>query len=108
MPAFALDVDIELELLDSSKYRAISKQYKQGEYLIYDCNGQYFACVDVDSYKNCQNKRFVAWKTRQQNLGCSPLKGLASIELCIKQQYSLIFNGADKTFCLSRRFNPTL
>ena len=104
--AFGKGVDIELELLDASKHHAISKEYRQGEYLIYDCEGHYFTCVDIDSYRDCQNKRFMAWKTRQLHLSCAPLKGLPSIDLCIEQQYRLIFNGSDKTFCLSRRFNP--
>lgn len=107
LPIFGKVFDIELELLEASKYRAISDEYKQGEYLIYDCEGHYFACVDIDSYRTCQNKRSIAWKTRQLRLGCTPLKELSSVDLCIKQQYQLIFNGPEKTFCLSRRFNPT-
>ena len=100
-------VDIELELLEASKYHAISKEYRQGEYLIYDCEGHYFACVDIDSNHICQNKRSIAWKTRQLYLSCTSLQRFPTIDLCIKQQYRLIFNEVDKSFCLSRRFKPT-
>ncbi|MCY4523334.1 MAG: hypothetical protein OXB84_01210 [Halobacteriovoraceae bacterium] len=107
VPAPGQVVDLELELWEASKHKSISAEYKQGEYLIYDCEGGYFACVDFDSNNNCKNKRSLAWKTKQTRLSCAPLKNFTSIDLCIKEQYRLIFNGTDRSFCSAYRFNST-
>ena len=35
----------------------ISRFYRRGPYLIYDCKGKHFACVIKENFENCEERR---------------------------------------------------
>ena len=52
----------------------ISRFYRRGPYLIYDCEGRHFACVTRENFENCGERRKKAKVWNKKNLACAPLK----------------------------------
>ncbi len=72
------------------KSRAISKEYREGEYLIYDCENQHYVCVNRDSNKECENKHLKRIRENQSRFSCIPLKIFADEKTCFEFQQDLI------------------
>jgi len=79
----------------------ISAEYKQGEFLIYDCKGRYFACVNDLSYENCRKKREQDVEDKRSILSCAPLKKFNNQKECFKEQYEQIHQPKNKIFCVN-------
>lgn len=52
----------------------ISRFYRRGPYLIYDCKGKHFACVIKENFENCAERRKKAKIWNKSGLACVPLK----------------------------------
>lgn len=77
----------------------MSREYARGSFLIYDCIGKYFACVDKASNYNCVEKRDKAKTFSKKNLECAPLKFFKTDELCKRELYINMYKLNKKTFC---------
>ncbi|GAB4012308.1 MAG: hypothetical protein Fur0010_08030 [Bdellovibrio sp.] len=84
----------------------ISEDYKQGEHLIYDCKGHYFACVNDLSFELCRERRDDAILNKRDILPCAPLKKYKTQNECFKNQYQQIHNPKDKLFCIHFKNKP--
>lgn len=78
----------------------ISAYYRRGQYLIYDCSDQHFACVNDASFKKCQDWRKRAIDLVDDFMPCAPLKMFKSVAECNKAHYSKIYSKVAKKFCI--------
>ena len=79
--------------------KILSRYYRRGNYLIFDCEDQHFACVDDMSFKRCQEWRQKAIDKIEEYMPCAPLKRYDSIEACDKDHYQYIYKSIPKKFC---------
>lgn len=80
--------------------KMLSRYYRRGNYLIYDCEDGHFACVDDLSYARCQKWRNKAIDKVKEYMPCAPLTRFDSIEKCDSEHYKYIYNFTPKKFCL--------
>jgi len=92
------DVVIETK---KSNYQ-ITNRYKAGPYLIYDCTGEFYACVDQDGSENCRQKRDVSITKKEPRLPCAPLKSFADKKSCLQKNYEVLESAAVKRFCFPK------
>jgi len=79
----------------------ISKRYKTGTHLIYDCSKRHFACVDKFSFKDCFERRKLAIDLKSSNLlPCVPLVKYKNPKICHEAQYLKQHRRRNKSFCL--------
>lgn len=81
--------------------RQLDKKILYGSNMIYDCENQYFACVDLDSYETCQERRDDDKKKQKQKLACAPLKKYQYLLDCSIDQMKFIENSRQVVFCLN-------
>ena len=81
----------------------ISTEYREGSFLIYDCKGRHFTCVNQEGYSKCINLRKYSYDKRNLNLGCAPLKEYKKAKLCYNALYGMIHSIKSKKFCLNNR-----
>ncbi len=77
----------------------ISKAFFSGEYLIYDCQKGFFACVDEFGFQDCQAARDHSIEVGKKNLPCAPLKKFPYFEDCENAQKKEIESPKQKVFC---------
>lgn len=77
----------------------INSLYKAGMFLIYDCQGEHYACVDSDGYKKCREERDESIQKKEKRYPCSPLKKFENKKACLKKNYEVIEMVAIKRFC---------
>nr|BDT28042.1 hypothetical protein BHI3_15080 [Bacteriovorax sp. HI3] len=77
----------------------IDSRYKAGEYLIYQCEFQYYTCVDKDGWESCQEKRSVDKEKKRSPYSCAPLKKFPSKKKCLEENYQVVESNAKKRFC---------
>ncbi len=82
----------------------ISNKWFQGNYLVYDCDKGFFACVNNTSYSLCSSQRTTRIEERNPALGCAPLKRFNTQEECFKVQYQKLHNQMPKLFCIHPNF----
>lgn len=82
----------------------ISNKWFKGNYLIYDCDKGFFACVNSVSNTQCIEQRATRIEDRSPALGCAPLKRFSTQEDCFKVQYEKMHNQTAKVFCLHPNF----
>lgn len=104
LPAFSQNEEAQgqKDLLEKKGNYQINGKFKAGNYLIYDCRGGYYACVDKDGYELCENKRQEGIKTNEERYDCAPLKQYEEKLKCIAGNYSAIDSAAAKRFCYPR------
>ncbi len=85
---------------DSKDERPMDKKYTSGLWLLYDCIGHYYACVDGESFKACQisHKKNTAY-LKNLRYPCAPFKKFESRVNCLKEQYRLIQRGGNLSLC---------
>ena len=83
---------------------AISTKYLRGNYLIYDCESQHFACVEEANFMSCKEKRQNLLLKGEEKLTCAAIREYPTYSLCVKRQYELMHNGVPPTLC----FRPNL
>ncbi|MCK5074349.1 MAG: hypothetical protein KAQ98_13045 [Bacteriovoracaceae bacterium] len=79
----------------------ISDKYDAGNYLIYDCIGRHFACVNGKSFRWCKLARKKSKILDRAVFACAPLKKFESLKECSKKQYELIHSMPSKIFCIN-------
>ena len=84
--------------IDKAVY--ISEIYREGAFLIYDCQDRHFACVDQKGFGYCSDLRQSAMSLKKYDLPCAPLKEFSSMDECVQMQYRLIYSVVDKGFCI--------
>lgn len=77
----------------------INGRYKAGAFLIYDCEGEYYACVDQDGSDKCRTKREEGIVKKQTRLPCAPLKKFDDKKSCLEKNYEVLEALATKRFC---------
>ena len=80
----------------------ITNRYKGGPYLIYDCVGEFYACVDQDSSEKCREKRDVSISKKETRLPCAPLKQFNDKKSCLQKNYEVLESVAVKRFCFPK------
>lgn len=83
---------------------AISPKYFRGNFLIYDCEGMHFACVEEKNFLACKDKRENLIIQGEEKLPCAPFREYPTYGQCIKMQYELMHKGKPQAFC----FKPSL
>jgi hypothetical protein len=81
---------------------AIDWKYKAGEYFIYDCKREYYACVDSEGYDRCVEDRKNSITKGKSKYDCAPLKQFPDKRACIVYNYSIIERVATKLFCFPK------
>ena len=82
--------------------RFISPIYQSGSSLIYDCVGDYYACVNGDGFRYCRSQKKISIANRDKIISCAPLKRFKRRRYCIKEQKRLIDFPVPKKFCVNR------
>lgn len=80
----------------------INGRYKAGAFLIYDCEGEYYACVDQDGSDKCRTKREEGIVKKQTRLPCAPLKNFDDKKTCLEKNYEVVEALAAKRFCFPK------
>ncbi len=80
----------------------IDDRYKAGEYLIYDCQKQHFACVNKDGYSRCGMARTKSRESKQTQYDCAPLKIFQNKKSCVLTNYDVVERNAWKRFCFPK------
>lgn len=96
----ATGTDNEL-LLKKMNYQ-INNKYKAGMFLIYDCKGEYYACVDGDGNENCRESRDASIAKKDGRYPCAPLKKYENVQECLVKNYEVIESLALKRFCFPK------
>ena len=105
------NVDIEKERELRQKFEneefevKISREYRRGPHLIYDCEDKHFACVSPASRERCLEKRQDDLEKKEVRLSCAPLKEFDSKADCERTQQNVMHRLIKKEFCwnLGRR-----
>ncbi len=80
----------------------IDNKYFAGNYLIYDCEENHFACVNDVGYAECNDNREAALKKKSHGLPCAALKIFLDKKTCIEQSYQYVDRNNVKLFCFSK------
>lgn len=84
--------------VSNEEYR-ISDRYKGGEFLIYDCKLEFFACVNAEGQTDCLTRRNTAISSKKKVYPCAPLRKFSDKESCVLKNYALMETGKLKRFC---------
>lgn len=76
---------------EEENFRAISKEYVEGKFLIYDCLKNHFACVDLNGHKRCLERREEKKRFRRGNLSCFSIYQGKTKDDCFSKQFHFIF-----------------
>lgn len=91
------------ELIETKKSNyQINGRYKAGPYLIYDCESEFYACVDQDGSEKCREKRDVSITKKETRLPCAPLKQFLDKKTCLEKNYEVLESVAVKRFCFPK------
>lgn len=77
----------------------INWKYKGGEYLIFDCERDHYACVNADGFQNCQEERNFAIEIKAPKYPCVAFKKYDSKKLCVVKNYEVVERNVLKRFC---------
>jgi hypothetical protein len=82
----------------------LSNKWFRGNYLIYDCDKGFFACVNNTSFEKCKYQRMKRKERREVGLACAPLKRFDTQKACFKVQYEKMHNQVPKLFCINPNY----
>ena len=82
----------------------ISDKYYLGRFLVYDCEGQHFACVNLPSFFNCEESRENEKKNKEVFFSCAPLKQYKTLKDCTDAYLGFVYRRTSKSFCVNRVF----
>ena len=77
----------------------ISRFYRRGSYLIYDCEGKHFACVTEENFEDCGERRKKAKLWNKKSLACAPLKKFGKRQICEKTHREKILQKSPEPLC---------
>ena len=98
-PKAKSDVSVDDELSHKRMNYQINSRYKAGEYLIYQCEFEYYACVDADANQKCIDDRQKGKDKKHDVYTCAPLKKFATKKACLVSNYEVVEAIAKKRFC---------
>ncbi len=75
---------------------------RAGRNLIYDCQRDFYACVDDISSDNCLKQRTLAKKAKNYDLSCAFFKRFETKKECLLQHYKML-DKKSKPFCFRKR-----
>lgn len=75
---------------------------RAGRNLIYDCQRDFYACVDDISSDNCLKQRTLAKKAKKYDLACAFFKRFDTKKACLLQHYKML-EKKGKPFCFRKR-----
>ena len=78
---------------------AISRDYYQGEFLIYDCEKGSFVCVNERGFQMCKGKREGDRYLKKISYRCAPLKKYKTQKDCFAAQLKFVNHPKKKSFC---------
>ncbi|PIK15286.1 hypothetical protein [Halobacteriovorax sp. JY17] len=82
----------------------ISEKYYLGRFLIYDCEDRHFACVNLPSFFNCEEKREIEKENKNVFFSCAPLKQYKTLKDCTDAYMGFIYRRTNKAFCVNKVF----
>lgn len=100
-----MPVDLAFEREQLQKLRnfesdiMISRLYRRGTNLIYDCQNGHFACVSAEGFERCGEKRAEDFEKKKMELRCTPFKTYSSLEECASEQVRFAQSLIKKDFC---------
>ena len=77
----------------------ISRFYRRGPYLIYDCESKHFACVTEENFEDCGERRKKAKIWNKKNLVCAPLKKFEKRLACEKTHRKKLLQRSPEPLC---------
>ncbi len=77
----------------------IDWKYKGGEYLIYDCERDHYACVNIDGDNNCKEERNFAMEVKAAKYPCVSFKKFDNKKSCLEKNYEVVERKVVKRFC---------
>lgn len=77
----------------------INGKYEAGDNLIYDCQDEYFSCVNKISFEKCVEARAGQITLDEPKYTCAPLKEFTTKEECLKANYEIISRQMLRKFC---------
>lgn len=90
------------ELYEQSRYDVglqISEVYNQGPFLIYDCQGSFWACVSEEGNNICVEGRDATKNVGADFYPCAPIQRYATIEDCEVVQSDLVERNLSDEIC---------
>lgn len=94
--------DRELMQAKTHNTKYISDIYRSGNYLIFDCEGGHYACVNKDGFEYCRSLRSESLAEGNKVVSCAPLKKFSRYQFCVEKQKNLVDYPVDKLFCIRR------
>jgi hypothetical protein len=79
----------------------ISEDYVAGQFLIYDCKQDHWACVLKEYHDECAEKRNDDLDMGKKHLRCAPLGRFLTKKSCFQRQLYLTGQNHGARFCLS-------
>lgn len=80
----------------------IDWKYQAGEFFIFDCERNHYACVNADGFANCREERNFAAEKKLSSYPCAPLKKFADKKSCMLKNYEIVDIMAIKRFCFPK------
>jgi hypothetical protein len=81
----------------------ISRKYRAGQWLIFDCKDSHFVCADQEGHESCTETRKKLISENKKNLACAPLKMFKSLKECKKAYYHQVHQPKIKVYCYGNR-----
>lgn len=78
----------------------VNDYYQKGNYLVYDCVGQYWVCTGETEYKICKRNRKNSIKDYDKNIRCAHFSEFDSRQECYKNQQRMTHSADISRFCL--------
>lgn len=81
----------------------ITREFRRGTHLIYDCARKRFLCVNEDGRNLCRSRRDEDIEDQFYFLRCAVMKSYETYDECVENQYRMIHSSIDKRFCLNHQ-----
>ena len=77
----------------------IDWKYNAGEYFVFDCERDHYACVSLEGNENCAQERAFAIEKKVGFYPCAPLIKFATKKACLLRSYEIVDLNSPKRFC---------
>ncbi len=79
----------------------ISEKYISGQFLVYNCLDQHYACVSVNDHNSCKSVRDTELKLEKRKLSCVSFEELENEKKCVQKIQDYINKDFEHPFCES-------
>lgn len=83
-------------------HRHLEKTITYGPNLIYDCEKKRFACVNIETFQECQENRAKDLADNKRQLACAPLQKHEYLLNCTQEQQKHVDNDKMVRFCINQ------